>query len=46
MEKWSMEDTDAMSDQFGIENFFKPKSIAVIGASANLGKLGGRPIAA
>ncbi len=30
----------------GIEYFFKPKSIAIIGASANLTKLSGRPIAA
>jgi len=29
-----------------LEFFFNPRSIAVIGASANLGKLGGRPIAA
>src|SRR5512145_733451 len=30
----------------GIEYFFNPKSIAIIGASANLTKLSGRPIAA
>jgi acetate---CoA ligase (ADP-forming) len=30
----------------GIEYFFTPKSIAIVGASANLTRLGGRPIAA
>lgn len=30
----------------GIEYFFNPRSIAIIGASANLAKLSGRPIAA
>ncbi|MDX9817101.1 MAG: hypothetical protein RBT06_09230 [Smithellaceae bacterium] len=30
----------------GIEYFFNPKSIAIVGASKNLTKFGGRPISA